>query len=81
MRNLCHTRDAYVLAVRKLAAYIGRSPDAASVEDLRNFRLNLVDTGASPITLNSTLTGLKLFFSITLDRGQLMARMHLVKVP
>jgi site-specific recombinase XerD len=82
MRKLkLHTQDAYVLAVRKLAAYLGRSPDTASVEDLRNFQLHLVDTGASPITLNSTLTGLKFFFTITLDRGELMARMHPVKVP
>jgi site-specific recombinase XerD len=51
------------------------------VEDLRNFQLHLVDTGASPITLNSTLTGLKFFFTTTLERGELMARMHPVKVP
>lgn len=35
-------------------------PDTATAEDLRNFQLHLVDHGASPITLNATLTGLKL---------------------
>ena len=39
------TQEAYVRAVRKLAAYLGRSPDTATVEDLRNFQLHLVDTG------------------------------------
>ena len=75
------TQEAYVRAVRKLAAYLGRSPDTATVEDLRNFQLHLVDTGTSPITLNATLTGLKFFFDITLGRIELMARMQPVKVP
>ena len=36
------------MRMRKLAAYLKRSPDTASVEDLRNFQLHLVDTGSSP---------------------------------
>jgi site-specific recombinase XerD len=75
------TREAYIRAVRKLAAYLERSPDTASVEELRSFQLHLVDTGTSPITLNATLTGLKFFFDITLGRSELMAKMQPVKVP
>jgi len=41
----------------------------------------LVDQGSSPITLNATLTGLKFFFEVTLDRGELMAKMQPVRVP
>jgi integrase/recombinase XerD len=61
--------------------FLKRSPDTATVEDLRNFQLHLVDTGTSPITLNATLTGLKFFFDITLGRGELMAKMQPVKLP
>ena len=75
------TQEAYIRAVRKLATYPARSPDTATVEDLRNFQLHLVDTGSSPITLNATLTGLKFFFDIKLGRLELMARMQPVKVP
>jgi site-specific recombinase XerD len=75
------TREAYIRAVRRLAAYLHRSPDTATVEDLRSFQLHLVDTGTSPITLNATLTGLRFFFDITLGREELMARMQPVKVP
>ena len=75
------TQEAYIRAARKLAAYLKRSPDTATVEDLRNFQLNLVDTGSSPMTLNTTLTGLKFFFDITLGRIELMAKMQPVKVP
>ena len=75
------TQDAYIRAVRQFDRLPQRSPDTATVEDLRNFQLHLVDTGTSPITLNATLTGLKFFFDITLDRGELMARMQPVHLP
>jgi integrase/recombinase XerD len=75
------TQEAYIRAVRKLAAHLKRSPDTATVEDLRSFQLHLVDTGTSPITLNATLTGLKFFFDVTLGRIELMAKMQPVKVP
>lgn len=82
MRKLEHkTQEAYIRAVRKLAAFLGRSPDTATVEDLRRFQLHLVDQPTSPITLNATLTGLKFFFEVTLDRGELMAKMQPVRVP
>jgi len=42
------TQQACIHAVRKLTAYLERSPDTATVEDLRNFQLHLVDSGASP---------------------------------
>jgi hypothetical protein len=51
MRKLCEkTQIGYIRAVRKLAAYLKRSPDTATVEELRRFQLNLVDQGASPMT-------------------------------
>jgi len=75
------TQEAYIRAVRKLAAHLKRSPDTATVEDLRSFQLHLVDAGTSPITLNATLTGLKFFFDVTLGRIELMAKMQPVKVP
>jgi site-specific recombinase XerD len=76
-----HTQAGYVRAVRKLAGYLRRPPDTATVEDLRNFQLHLVDRGTSPITLNATITGLKFFFDVTLDRAELMSKMQPVYVP
>ena len=75
------TRSGYIRAVKRFTKYLGRSPDTATVEDLRRFQLHLVDTGTSPITLNATLSGLKFFFDVTLDRGELMAKMRPVRVP
>ena len=75
------TQTSYIRAVRKLAAFLGRSPDTASVEDLRRFQLHLVDGGTSPITINATITGLKFFFDVTLSHAELMAKMQPVRVP
>jgi site-specific recombinase XerD len=75
------TQASYVRSVRRLAAYLRRAPDTATVEELRNFQLHLVDRGTSPITLNATITGLKFFFDVTLDRAELMAKMKPVFVP
>ena len=49
-----HTRAGYIRAVRKLAAFLGRSPDTATTEDLRRFQLHLVDAGTGPVTINAT---------------------------
>ena len=76
-----HTQDGYIRAVRKLAAFLGRSPDTATVEQLRSFQLHLVDAGTGPVTINATITGLKFFFDITLGRPELMAKMQHVRVP
>ena len=82
MRKLeLKTRTAYLRAVTKLATFLKRSPDTATVEDLRRFQLYLVDHGTSPITINATICGLKFFFGVTLGRSELMAKMQTVQVP
>ena len=42
------TQRDYVRAVKKLAAFLGRSPDAATAEDLRAFQLHLTASGVQP---------------------------------
>jgi integrase/recombinase XerD len=81
MRKLADkTQLHYIRAVRQFAGFLGRSPDTASVEDLRRYQLHLVDQGVSPISLNAAITGLKFFFEVTLDHGELMYKMQPVRV-
>lgn len=75
------TQLDYIRAVRNFTKYLGRSPDTASVEDLRKYQLHLVDHGISPASLNSAISGLKFFFNVTLDRGDVMAKMQPVHLP
>jgi integrase/recombinase XerD len=82
MRKLAEkTQSHYLRAVRQLTVFLGRSPDTATVEDLRRYQLHLVDHGTSPVSLNAAITGLKFFFEVTLAQGELMAKMDPVRVP
>ena len=82
MRKLADkTQSHYIRAVRRFTRYLGRSPDTASIEDLRRYQLHLVDQGISPVLLNATITGLKFFFEITVGDVELMAKMQPVRVP
>ena len=62
------TQREYIRAVKKLAAFLGRSPDTATAEDLRSFQVHLTQTGTNPPTINATVTALRFFFKVTLDR-------------
>jgi Phage integrase, N-terminal SAM-like domain len=71
MRKLApNTQAAYIRAVKRFARFLGASPDTATIEDMRRFQLHLIDEGASPITLNASIIGLRFFFDVTLNRGE-----------
>ena len=72
------TQREYIRAVKKLAAFLGRSPGTATAEDLRAFQLHLTQTGTNPPTINATVTALRFFFKVTLDRPE--TTRHLVFV-
>src|ERR1700759_1255171 len=82
MRQLApKTQASYLRIVREFTRFLGRSPDTATVENLRRYQLHLVAHGGSPVSLNAAITGLKFFFEITLHEPDLMARMQPVRVP
>ena len=74
------TQTGYVRAVRYLAAFLQRSPDTATAEDLRRFQLHMAERGVSAITINATITALRFFFDVTLGRDDAMAKMSYVRV-
>ena len=73
------TQHDYIRAVTKLARFLGRSPDTATAEDLRRFQLHLTENRVGAPTINFTVTVLRFFFTITLDRAD--AIKHLTFVP
>jgi integrase/recombinase XerD len=75
------TQTGYVRAVKRLAEFLGCSPERATPEDLRRFQLHLVASGMSSITLNATITGLRFFFEVTLRRLDALAMMSPVREP
>ena len=82
MRKLkAKTQAAYIRAVESLTRFLGRSPDTASAEDLRDFQLHLVDTGVTAPTLNSIITALKFFYGTTLGTPEIVALMSPLSEP
>ena len=75
------TRNDYVRNVRAFAAFIGRSPDTATAEDLRRFQLHQTQSGMQPPSVNSAVSALRFFFIVTLDRPDLAGRLTVVRQP
>ena len=75
------TRRDYVRQVRAFAAFIGRSPDTATAEELRLFQLHQTQSGLQPPTINSAVSALRFFFTVTLDRPDLARRLPVVPYP
>ena len=73
------TQDNYIGAVAKLAKFLGRSPDTATAEELRLFQLHLTANRVGASTINGTVTALRFFFTVTLDRSDVIK--HLTFVP
>ena len=76
-----HTRRDYVRHVRSFAAFIGRSPDMATAEDLRLFQLHQTRIGMQPPSINGSVSALRFFFTVTLDRPDLARRLTVVPQP
>jgi hypothetical protein len=64
--------------VRAFAAFIGRSPDTAKAEDLPLFQLHQTQTGMQRPSTNSTVSALRFFLTVTLDRPDLARRLTVV---
>jgi len=73
------TRRDYIRCVK--AAFIGRSPDMATAEDLRRFQLNQSQVGMPPPSIHSSVSALRFFFTVTIDRPDLSRRLSLIHQP
>ena len=75
------TQKDYIRCVKNLAAFIGRPPETATVEDLRLFRLHLGQGPLGAASVNSAMTVLRFFFATTLDRSDLLKPLFHVYEP
>jgi integrase/recombinase XerD len=71
----------YVRHVRNFAAFLGRSPDTATSEDLRRFQLHMAKQQIGAATINSAIAALRFFFIVTLERPDLVRPLRLVNEP
>jgi integrase/recombinase XerD len=82
MRGLrSDTQHDYVRVVRSFAGFLGRSPDTATAEDIRRFQVHQRGNGVQPPTINCSVSALRFFFTVTLDRPDLSRRLVLARYP
>ena len=79
------SQTSHLRACKRFAAWLGRSPETAAPDDVRDFQRHLIESGTSICTRNQTMTGVKFLLRVTLRRHDLAAEVfHLrepVKVP
>ena len=71
----------YVRHVRTFTAFLGRSPDTATSEDLRRFQLHMAKQQIGAPTINSAIAALRFFFIVTLERPDLVRPLRIVNEP
>jgi len=81
-RNLGHhSQRSHIYSCKRFAAFLKRSPDTATADDVRRFQLHLVEAGVSVGNRNRIMTGVKFLFRVTLRRHDLVAEIYHLKEP
>jgi integrase/recombinase XerD len=76
-----HSQRSHIYSCRRFAAFLKRSPDTATAEDIRLFQLHLAETGMSICNRNRIMTGLKFLLRVTLRRLDLASEIYHIREP
>ncbi len=71
----------YVRHVRTFTAFLDRSPDTATSEDLRRYQLHMAQQPISAGSINAAIAALRFFFTVTLERPDLVRPLRVVNEP
>jgi site-specific recombinase XerD len=75
------TQKGHIRSCQRFAAFLRRSPDTATAEDIRCFQVHLSESGMSIGNRNRTMTGLRFLFRVTLRRLDLAAEIYHIREP
>ena len=76
-----HSQRSHIYSCKRFAAFLKRSPDTATADDIRRFQLHLVEAGISICNRNRIMTGVRFLFRVTLRRHDLAAEIYHLKEP
>jgi site-specific recombinase XerD len=76
-----HTQRSHIQSCKRFAAWLKRSPDTATPDEVRGFQLHLIESGASICNRNRIVTGVRFLFRVTLRRHDLAAEVWHIKEP
>jgi site-specific recombinase XerD len=75
------TQKAHIRNVKHFAAFLGRSPDTATPEELRSYQLKMTEDGVSASTFNVRIISLRFFFGVTCGREEMKRFMQFHRKP
>jgi len=75
------SQTSHLRACKRFAAWLGRSPETATPDDVKYFQQHLIESGVSICTRNQTMTGVKFLFRVTMRRHDLVAEIFHLKEP
>ena len=75
------TQRGHIRACKRFASFLKRSPDTATLEDIRLFQLHLAEADVSICTRNCIMTGLRFLFRVTLRRLDLAEEVYHIREP
>ncbi|MGO9743654.1 MAG: tyrosine-type recombinase/integrase [Roseiarcus sp.] len=75
------TQREYVRHVRNFAAFLRRSPAAATSEDVRDFQAPMAKQQIGAATNNAAIAALRFFFNVTVERPDLVRHLKTVHEP
>lgn len=64
-------QKSHIRAIRDFAAFLGRSPDTATPEDLRAYQLHMADSGVTASRFNVRIVALRFLFGMTCGREEM----------
>jgi len=76
-----HTQRSHIQSCKRFAAWLKRSPETATPDEVRLFQLHLIESGASICNRNRIMTGVRFLFRVTLRRHDLAAEVWHMKEP
>ncbi|ETX10984.1 integrase [Roseivivax halodurans JCM 10272] len=74
-------QKAHIRAVKNFAAFLGRSPDTATPDDLRAYQLHMTETGVTPSTFNARIMALRFLFGTTCKKAEMHEHMQFRRQP
>jgi integrase/recombinase XerD len=63
-----HTQRGHISGCKRFAAWLKRSPDTVTPDEVRQFQLYLIESGMSICNRNRIMTGVRFLFRVTLRR-------------
>jgi len=76
-----HSQRSHIYSYKRFAAFLKRSPETATLEDIRRFQLYLAETGTSICNRNRIMTGVRFLFRVTMRRLDLAAEIYHLREP